>query len=63
MQGIGNQNGFDTMREGRNLKMSDGNACPVENNTISRKKGRNGIIPRLDNSRTIVRYAIVDGFD
>jgi hypothetical protein len=63
MQGRGNQYGCDMIEEAHSVQMSYTNACPVENNRISRKKDRNGIFPRLDNSRTIVKYAIVDVFD
>jgi hypothetical protein len=63
MQGIGNQYGADNISEGRRLKMSDTNACPIENDTIPRKKDRNESIPRLDTSPAIAKYVILDRFD
>jgi hypothetical protein len=48
MHGIWNQKAFNIICEPDIFHMSNRNASPVEDNTISRKKGSNGIIPRLD---------------
>jgi hypothetical protein len=63
MQGIGNQNCFGRWPDDSSSQMSHGDPGPLECDTISRKNCRNGIITRLDNGFTIIKYAILDRFD
>jgi hypothetical protein len=60
---MGNQNDFDNITECGPSQMSNGEVMTVDSDTVSGKKGRNGIIARLDHCFTIAKYAIVDGLD